>query len=151
MVIVAITFAAATPMLGGFVRGRQVDDSAVQLLAVIQWGRQQAMLEARPYRLNLNPTAGRYRLLVQQDDGQYGDVAHDFGRVFIAPNGVEFAWADTDIDWERGHNGIQFWPDGTVEPVAILVQSADGEGWLVQCPSPSEPFAIVRASEGGLP
>src|SRR5689334_13604841 len=93
MTIVAIIVAMASPMLRGFGEGRRVDNCAGELVALTQWARTQAMTRGATYRLNMDPNSRTYWLTVDQGDGiTFASPGTEFGRVFVAPDGVTLDW-----------------------------------------------------------
>src|SRR5437868_7877478 len=66
MAVLCIIAGLAVPMLNNFSRGRRPADCAAQVVAVAQWARTQAITQAIPYRLNLDPQSGTFWVTSRQ-------------------------------------------------------------------------------------
>src|SRR4051794_14678146 len=87
MAILCLVAGMAVPSLKGFGQGRQTTEGAAQLVALARRARTQAITEATPYRLNVDPAAGTYWLTAWRGGG-FVSPGDNFGMVFAAPEGT---------------------------------------------------------------
>jgi prepilin-type N-terminal cleavage/methylation domain-containing protein len=145
MAIVAIIVAMASPMLRGFGEARRGDNCAAELVALTQWARTQAMTRGATYRLNMDPNSRTYWLTVDQGDGiTFASPGTEFGRVFVAPDGVTLGW---DVVPRQDGQYISFWPNGRTDAATIRVANARGEATQVACLSATETFHVLSEQE----
>jgi prepilin-type N-terminal cleavage/methylation domain-containing protein len=85
MAILALASGMAAPSLGRFSRGRVALDSAAQLLAVIQYAQDRAINTGAAHRLELDASAGTYRVTVA-DRGVFIAMQTQQGRTFTLPS-----------------------------------------------------------------
>lgn len=146
--VMALSAAMAAPALSRFSRGRQTVDAAAHLLAVIHYAQNQAVITASPYRLQLDPTTGKYWLAAQRD-GAFARLATEFGRDFELPKTTMMQW---DASSEIVANGyVLFSPDGSHDVASIKLVASDGETIAIGSDSPSEPFRITQGREETTP
>jgi len=139
LLILGLGAALAAPALGHFARGRQTNDAATHLLAVIQYAQDRAAGDGTPYRLLLDPAANTYRLTARQD-GEFSQIRSDFGLTFTLPEHLTAKWDASQEVTTRGY--IQFDPDGGHDVAIIRLTATDGSELQVGCLSPSEPYRV---------
>jgi prepilin-type N-terminal cleavage/methylation domain-containing protein len=144
MAIVAIIVAMASPMLRGFGEARRGDNCAAELVALTQWARTQAITRGATFRLNLDPNARTYWLTVDQGDGTFVSPGSEFGRAFLAPDGVTIDW---NVAPQQDGQYVSFWPSGRTDSAAIRVTNPSGEVTQVACLSATETFHVLTAQE----
>ena len=147
MVVTCTVLAMAAPSLRGFFSSRKVKDAAAEMVALTQLARSLAASEGRVYRLNLDPSEGTYWLTAQRQ-GTYERARGEFGRVFRLPDGTRATWQTPALGDVTGH--VQFYPNGTTDPVVIRLKGPQGEVADVVCPSAAEPFEVRIAPEAIL-
>jgi len=144
MAIVAIVVAMASPMLRGFGEARRGDNCAAELVTLTQWARTQAITRGATFRLNLDPNTKTYWLTVDQGDGLFVSPGTEFGRAFVAPDGVTIDW---NVAPQQDGQYVSFWPSGRSDPAVIRVTSPTGEVTQVACLSATETFHVLSTQE----
>ena len=144
MVIVCTAFAVAAPSLRGFSLGARTKDAATQILALTQWARSQAVVNARVYRFNINPQIGTYWLTAQDGQG-FLSLGTEFGRLFRLPEECRIELTTT---FALGQDFVDFYPNGRATPALIRLTDRRGNEFQITSPSPAERFRIVEAWEG---
>jgi type II secretion system protein H len=142
MAIIAIVCMIAAPSLGGFARGRTLPNTASQLAATARWCRVQAINDSVRYRLNLNPTAGKW--WVTKDDGTDGltfvEIKHEeMAKEFTVPEGVKF---ETSLPSTEEGTYITFDPAGRTD-VAEIHLTYETNAAVVKCDRSLGSFYVV--------
>jgi prepilin-type N-terminal cleavage/methylation domain-containing protein len=88
MVIIALMSGILVPALFKFTASRAVDDFGRQIVAAAQYARAQSISEARVYRLNFDPNAGRVWLTADAGGGTFNDITGDFSKRYQTPTGI---------------------------------------------------------------
>ena len=148
---------------------RRAGDCASQIVAVTRWARARAIADGISYRLNVDPQQGRYWLTMQDPAGvDFGPVGEEFGRVFVAPEGITLAWAVPPQQQQQASTGllsnqasqqpaaqsvgpyVEFRPDGRTDP-AVLRLTDTGTNAVVEvaCPSATEMFRVTTGARPG--
>ena len=143
MLIVCVVLALAAPSLRGFAQGRAVVNTADQLVSLARLAQQQAVSEARTYRLNIEPRDGLYYLSAQDGD-QFLRIEADWGRAFELGEQIS---AETDCLRDSDGEYLEFYPDGRCTPGAILLTDRTGLRVRVESVSATEPFRVVEEVE----
>lgn len=147
MLLVCTVLAMAAPSLSGFARGRRTADAAGNILALTNLARTRAVTEARLYRLNIDTDDASYYLTAQQE-GAFVAMKEEHGRIFYLPDDVSVALDLPDGNVDEGRvSFVQFYPDGRSDEASIELAERDGGVFLVECPSPTERFRVVRNTE----
>jgi len=144
LVVLSVALAMAAPAMQGWSRGSKHRDAADQLLAVMRGARGLAVSDAAVHRLNVDASAGKYWVTVQDGD-QFVPLGSSFGQVYELPEGnrVEL----TDLAGQP-INSIDFFPTGrSAVARARVICTADQRVIVLECPSPSESFRIVTNPE----
>ena len=144
LVIITVVVMMAVPSLRTFGRGRGVDDTATQLVALTGYARAQAISKATPYRLNFDAATRRYYLSVDQGDGTFAELGEEFGRPFTLPESVTFQW---DAPQQSDGQYVTFWPTGRTDPSTIVLSDNDRNVVQVACQSPSEIYRILTQQD----
>ncbi len=151
LAIIAVTVAAAAPVLSNFARGRRVEEAARQFVALTHWARSQAINDGVTYQLVIDVAAGSWRLNVQ--DGGANDAGSDatfvqasgpFGRVYTAPEGVEI---QTELPMVNGQQAITFDPTGRCD-TGVIHFVGSGSQVTVSCDAPIETYRILKDNGG---
>ena len=144
MAIIAILSAIVVPTLGGFSRGRKLNNVTQQLLAVANSARAHAMLDGVVYRLNFDINSKRYWLTLQQDDGSFVN-ADEQDLNYTIPDGIEIG---TDIQNQSDGTYVEFQPSGRISTATVrLVDTASGQENDVGTLSATEIFHVFNDSE----
>jgi prepilin-type N-terminal cleavage/methylation domain-containing protein len=161
MLLIAISLSVAAPSLRGFLSGSKSRDAATHLLSVMQWARGRAAAEARIYRLNISAQDGSYQVMVQQGE-QFVESPSDFGQVFAIPDGMTMQFvrgmpqnplpgAVQRPPARAAASGvgdfIDFHPDGRNDPASVRLADDQGSVYIIESPSPAEPFRILSREE----
>ena len=161
MLLIALALSVAAPSLRGFLSGSKSRDAATQLLSVMQWARGRSAAEARVYRLTVSVQDRSYQVTAQEGE-QFVETGSEFGQVFTVPEGmtVQFARALQQAPLQgqvqrpptpaaAGGVGdfIDFHPDGRNDPASIRLSDDQGSVYIVESPSPAEPYRILSREE----
>jgi type II secretion system protein H len=145
MAIIAIIVAMASPMLRGFGEARRADNCAAEIVALTDWARTQAITRGSAFRLNLDPNSRTYWLTVDQGDGTFVSPGEEFGRLFVAPDGVTIDW---NVAPQQDGQYITFWPSGRTDPAVIRVSNpGGGDPTQIACLSVTETFHVLTQQE----
>ena len=87
LLVMTVILGLCAPSLRGFFASRQTSDAAVTMLCLTQYGRSLAASEGRPCRMMIDPDAGEYWLMIQ-DEGAYVELGQEMGRHFRLPEGA---------------------------------------------------------------
>ena len=145
MVIISTLLAVASPSLRGFFASRKIHDAASNILSLMKLARSQAISEGRIYRLNLDPGNSSY-WLTAVEKGVYNNLNDEMGRVFLLPD-------DTSLKFEKEINDnsheqyIDFYPEGRVQPGAVILTDRRGDIIEIMSSSPLERYHIVIQEE----
>ena len=147
MIILALTLAVTAPSLRGFAASQETQETARNMLTLIQWARMQAAADARPYRLNINPNLPYNGYWVEvQEAGEFKPVASDFGRRFSFPQGMVLEWR-VPAGGQNTQGYITVNPNGTYEPATLRLIGRANAAFELTCLTPAEPFRIVAVEE----
>jgi Tfp pilus assembly protein FimT len=147
LVVIGVVLAISAPSLRGFFASRQAADAAMTVLTLTKQARSEAVTRGRPCRLNFDPAAGRFWLTVQQT-GAFTPPSVEMARGLCLPEGVQASLRSQSPEGPLPY--VQFQPTGRNNVAAIEIEGKQGEVYLVDCPSATEPFRIVSPSEAPL-
>jgi Tfp pilus assembly protein FimT len=150
LVVIAICAAIAAPNLRGFAHGRKLPNTATALMTTARWCRVQALSDGVEYRLNLDASANKW--WVTMDDGtgtNFTDVTDDLGREYAIPEGVTISDITFQSQMPASDAGIfiSFRPGGKTDAAKITL-SSDNFTIAVGCDTP---LGSYRVMEGGVP
>jgi general secretion pathway protein H len=143
LVIMSIALAVAAPSLRGWSKGARLRDAGDQFLAVARWARGQAVAESHVYRLNVEPSTGRYWVTVQ-NGMEFGPTGSSFGQMFELPAGLDISMTDGS---SQQLSVVDFYPTGRTQAASVRITSDDGFAVDIVCPSPAEGFALASTLE----
>ena len=146
LVLLSTVLAIAAPSLRGFARGRQTSDTAARMLALTRLAHSRAASWGCPHRLNFDQNAGEYWLTMQQG-GAFVELDDDAGRRYTLPVGVSMELDLLSVSGRGAELYVEFHPDGRCDAAIIQLTGGQGEVYQITCPSPSEPFRIIRPEE----
>jgi Tfp pilus assembly protein FimT len=146
MTIMVMIIGLVFPSLKGFFRGRNLDNEALQFLAVTRYGQSRAINEGIPVELWINPKAGSYGLEALSGYTETKDKPLSYKLdstvqiSFSAPSSVMLHsnyWSQA-----AGQFGavarIRFQPDGFISdasPANIYLRQTDGQVWIAEAPT----------------
>jgi len=140
MVLIAIMLAVVAPSLSGFGSGRKLDNAVDHFLATTRWAQSQAVADAQPMAIQIDPSANTY--LVDSVNGDTRTpVSGEFGQAVQLPSGFKIEMVSGGAE----SNVILFHPDSRCTPAVVRFTSNLSETADVASNSPAEPFAKVVA------
>jgi type II secretion system protein H len=145
LVILTIVVGAIAPSLRGFGIGRTRSDAATLVVTLANYARQQAVTEARAYRLNFDPAARAVWLTADAGDGTFAAPPGDYGQRFTAPDGVTLS---TDAPQQTDGQYVTFSATGRTDPCQVTLTDRLGNTSQIACRSATELFAVVNAGGG---
>ncbi len=145
LVILTIIVGSIAPSLRGFGVGRTRNDSAGLIVGLAQYARQQAVAEARTYRLNFDPPARAFWITADAGDGTFQAPANDYGKRFEVPDGMTM---DVDVPLQPDGQYVQFRASGRTDPAQIKITDRLGGTTQIACSSATEMFAIQPLHPG---
>ena len=144
LVIIALTMAMAAPSLRGFAASQETQETARNMLTLLQLGRMNAISEARVYRLNVHPQERTY-WLTAAEGGEFTPPADHTGRRFTLPAGVTVEWIVPSRGSSESYITIN--PNGTMEPATLRLISRTASAFDLTSTAPAEPFTIQLVEE----
>lgn len=146
LAVLAILMAAAAPNLRGWSRNAKLRDATDQVLASVRYARAQAIHDAVPYHLSVDPTGSTVQVL-RQGGAQFVPVDDARARPVVLPDGFVLEIERLDATAARG---VAFFPDGRTTPARIVLTSPWGHQTILSAPTAAQPFELL-ASAGGAP
>lgn len=143
LAIMTVVVALIAPSLRWFGIGRTSKNAATQLLTLTHYARNQAIADARQYRLNFDPN-GQACWLTADDGASFQPVTGDFGNRYDLPAGMHM---QTDAPQQPDGQYIDFRPTGRVDPARIILTSQTGDTIEIACLSATERFRILTPGE----
>ena len=138
LVIIAIMLAIFLPSLSGWGEGRKLDNTAEQFLAAARWAQSQAVSDAQPYAIEIDPSANTY--VVDSVDGDNRTPATgEYGQTSVLPSGFTIEMTSGGA----ADNLIVFQPDARCTPATVRFKSKRGDAIDISAPSPAQPFVKV--------
>jgi type II secretion system protein H len=146
MTIMVILISLVMPSLKGFFRGRNLDNEALQFLALTRYGQSRAINEGVPVELWVNSQAGTYGLeaLSGYTETETKPLTYQLDStlqiVLSAPSSVMVH----SNYWSQVKGGgamkrIRFQPDGFISDASpqniYLRQGTDGQIWIAEAPT----------------
>lgn len=139
LLLLSLSASMVSPMLGRFSHGRNANDAAAHLLAIMQYAQEQAIMTSNTYRLNFDTQTNSYWLSAAAR-GIDSRIASEIGRTFSLPMNLTL-----EVDGSEdllANRFIQFDTDGGHDMAALKIINTQGNEILIACPSPSEPYRI---------
>ncbi len=122
MAIIAICAMIAAPQLAGSTRARALPLTATDFVTIARWCRVQAIMDGTQYRLNLDPSTGRW--WVTKDDGSgvtFAQVTQPMGQEFKIPDSITMT---SKIPPVNGEIYIGFAPGGRSDTGSVIFSYA---------------------------
>ena len=136
LAVIGICAAVAAPNLRGFARGRMLPNTATRLASTARWCRAMALSEGVEYRLNLDPTNGRWWVTKTDDGGtQFTTV----------PEGIAIQSVAFKSEAQTTDQGafIAFRAGGKTDPATITLAS-ETNSVEVTCESPLTTYHVAK-------
>lgn len=168
VVIIAVVVGAASPLLNNFARGRQLGDTADQVVLMARWAHTQAMTRGVNYRLNFDTTKHQVWLTVQNGPsfesllqsqngvpGQtssgnstvYAGIGNEMGRIYDVPDTIDFTCS---LVQQSDGTYVQFRPSGRSDPASVTFSDRNGKVIEVGCLATTEQFHVLTDDERQL-
>jgi Tfp pilus assembly protein FimT len=144
MLILSTVLAMAAPSLRGFFTSRRIDDAAVQILALTQFARSQAISEGATYRLNFD-TRDRTYWLTAQKAGVFESLDTELGQVYTLPKDIKLELKD--LEQKDKDVFLAFTPHGTMTAGTVQLIDRSGRTLEVTCPTVTESFSIMETRQ----
>jgi len=149
MVIIVIMAAIAAPSLEKFSASRNIYNDASQIVSLAAYAQNQAIAEARTYRLNFDPQSEQVFLTYQDElPSPFKPAPGEQGQPIQLPAGVTLRAQLLNAAQGQG-SWITFNPDGRVDPAIITLTPARGQPLTIACMTPTESFQLDSAN--GVP
>lgn len=145
MLILGLSAMIAVPALAPFSRGRKLNDSAGQLLALTRFAQDKAMAEGASVRLTIDAQAGVFAVEMDGPSG-YQAITSGVAKSFGVGDGVTLAWEGQSDAANQGY--IQFDADGGHDVATVKVSGSDGRTLYLGTSGPTESFRIVTNAGG---
>ncbi len=143
MLVLAVMLALVAPLLSSSLRARHLEAAGVQMLAVLEYGRDQAISQGVPMDVWLNPANGQYGAYAKP--GFPGDPART-KQYTLEPDLHFDSTGATAPSGGQGLTVAEFAPDGTLDPSATptlrlvdrwhdsvsVTETTDGYGYELQ-------------------
>ena len=146
LAVIGICAAVAAPNLRGFARGRMLPNTATRLASTARWCRAMALSEGVEYRLNLDPTNGRWWVTKTDDGGtQFTTVPEEIGREYTVPEGIAIQRVAFQSEAQTTDQGafIAFRAGGKTDPATITLAS-ETNSVEVTCESPLTTYHVAK-------
>jgi Tfp pilus assembly protein FimT len=116
MVVLTVLLALVAPTLSSSFRGRNLDQAGAQLLALTEYGRDEAISQGVPMDVWLNPASGQYGVTAKA--GYPGDATRD--KQYTLDSDLHFDSAGAAVATAGQQlNLAEFEPDGTLDPSSL--------------------------------
>jgi type II secretion system protein H len=146
MMILGLSAMIAVPSLAPFSRGRKLNDTAGQLLALTRFAQDKAMAEGASVRLTVDAAAGVFAVQMDGADG-YQALTSGVAKSFGVGDGVTLAWEGYSEAATQGY--IQFDADGGHDVATLRISGNDGGVLYLGTSGPTDGFRIVSTLDGG--
>ncbi|MEM9414504.1 MAG: prepilin-type N-terminal cleavage/methylation domain-containing protein [Planctomycetota bacterium] len=144
LIIIGALLAIVAPSLRGLRTSTRLDDTAGQLLSMIERASYRAATEGRPYRVVID-TDDHLCWIEAQTAGGFERPTSSYGKkVALDPNiTIESSAADAALDFIT----LRVEPDGTGELVQLDVFDDAGNQRVVYAPSLAEPYRVGKPED----
>ncbi len=144
LMLLALVLAAAAPSLGGWNRGQRLENTAERILSAARFARSEAISKAVPHRLEIDATAGIFRV-TRLEAQTWVPAGGQFGRDVALSEGMGLELVRQD---ESGTPAIDFYPNGRISPATIEIWADWGEVVTLQSTAAAESLRMVRDRGG---
>ncbi|MFH1867807.1 MAG: prepilin-type N-terminal cleavage/methylation domain-containing protein [Candidatus Omnitrophota bacterium] len=111
-VIILAMVAISTPLFRRTYEDLKLTTTVKDISMLMQFCREKAVFERRPYRISLDINQKTYQALVEEDDEEFKPLKSRWGRLFRIPGG---------IDIETSLEKIDFSPSGKPTPAVVYL------------------------------
>ncbi len=146
LLILGMSAMIAVPALAPFSRGRKLNDTAGQLLALSRYAQDQAMANGMSVRLTIDTQTGAFALEKEGAEG-YTQLTTGAGVGFSAVDGVKLDWEGQSDAATQGY--IQFDADGGHDVATVKITGSDGSTLYLGTSGPTDGYRIVSSLDGG--
>jgi type II secretion system protein H len=168
LAVIAIIVGLATPMLNNFSRGRQLGDTAEEVILRARWAHTQAVARGVSYRMNFDPAKREIRLTVQTgpafqnmlqsqnavpgqplgtNSATFDTVGEEMGQVISVPEGISFKCS---LVQQADGMYVEFHPSGRSDPASIAFSDQSGKVIEAGTLTATEPFHVLSDDERQL-
>ncbi len=149
MVLLTSAMAMLAPSLGGFFRGRRLDDEARRLWALTRYAQELAISSAVPVAVWVDGASGRYGLEAEPGYG-YTVAPLSYG---LIPEVEVTATVAVGAPPLVGRLRLVWWPDGTLAEGSAAAwclrhRRLPGADWTLNRDLPLSTFTLVREGNG---
>ncbi|HWE93280.1 MAG TPA: prepilin-type N-terminal cleavage/methylation domain-containing protein [Tepidisphaeraceae bacterium] len=168
LAIIAIIVGLARPMLNNFARGRQLGDTAEEVIIRARWAHTQAVARGISYRLNFDPTKREIWLTMQTgpafqnmlqsqnavpgqplgtNSATFDVIGDEMGQVFTVPDGITFKCS---LVQQADGMYVEFHPSGRSDPASISFTDQSGRVIETGTLTATEMFHVLSDDERQL-
>jgi prepilin-type N-terminal cleavage/methylation domain-containing protein len=168
LAVIAIIVGLARPMLNNFARGRQLGDTAEEVIMRARWAHTQAVTRGISYRLNFDPTKREIWLTMQTgpafqnmlqsqnavpgqplgtNSATFDVVGEEMGQVISVPEGISFKCS---LVQQADGMYVEFHPSGRSDPASIAFSDQSGKVIEAGTLTATEPFHVLSDDERQL-
>jgi Tfp pilus assembly protein FimT len=140
LVILGIAVGITAPNLRGWGMGNKLRDATQQFVSATRWARAESAAQAATMRVSLD-TAERAYVVLRQSEGQFTEVAGEFGRPTILPEGFTLQLVSGGSD----RDAIDFYPNLRATPAVVRITAPTGLSSDVACDYPAGSFKVAEA------
>ena len=149
MVLLTSAMAMLAPSLGGFFRGRRLDDEARRLWALTRYAQELAITSAVPVAVWVDGARGRYGL---EAEPGYGYTVAPLSYALI-PEVEVTARATAGTPATAGPLRLVWWPDGSLAEGSAAAwrlshRRLANDAWTLNRDLPLSTFTLVREGNG---
>ena len=140
LVILGIAVGVTAPSLRGWGMGAKLRDATQQFISTTRYARAEAAGQAVTVRVSLDTAENAYTVLRQQE-GEFAEVAGEFGRPTVLPPGFTLQLVSGGSD----RDAIDFFPNLRATPAVVRITTPTGLSSDVACEYPAGSFRVVEA------
>lgn len=144
LLLLSLSASMVSPLLGGFSRGRNSNDAAAHMLAIMQYAQEQAAMTSGVHRLHFDTESASY-WITNAPGGVDTKINAEIGRTFTLPVNVTLKVEGSEALLTNRY--IQFETDGSHDMAVIRIVDSNEKQVIIACPSPSESFRIGNIAE----
>ncbi|OGX22905.1 MAG: hypothetical protein A3J51_00795 [Omnitrophica WOR_2 bacterium RIFCSPHIGHO2_02_FULL_45_21] len=126
ILIISITLGFLAPAFRKTFLDIQLNSSAQEMVSLMRYAQERAILENTAFRLNLDAENGTYWLTMKEQDKPdqeaYSKLRGNFGRLYTLAR---------ELKMEAGENAIDFYPDGEVGYLKIKITNPNNKGLVI--------------------
>lgn len=136
ILIISIALGFLTPLFRKTFLDIQLNSSAQDIVSLMRYAQQRAIIENVSFRLNLDTENGSYWLTMEESDKQsYSKLRGNFGRLYTIAG---------ELKMEARESSVDFYPDGEAGDVRIKITSPNNKGLIITLKSEAGSNIVVR-------